>query len=470
MTNTLSHIAKVVIAAGLTTVAGFVSLLLTPSDILQRLGALIIFGIVAALISSLTLLPPMLVGLEKPIDRARNANRSSRSFGAPVERSEPRRPVLRLALGGAIVAVFLIAAPFIRGGYSTRDAFRAGSQVDQTVRYFEERTEASQQMEIALYTDEQYGLVSLDAYREIRAMEERLEGDGTTRHVTSYGDFVEWLLGRLTGSITPVAPESDADIGEAMELLSGEGVGQIFEALVDPNWQSTRMLLQVDFPRIGSARSGRTAEQLIEQMQVTATQVPAVSEAVVIGEPMANIHHIEYLARSQMISIVVFLPILVVFLMIAFRSFAWALVTLLPTIVAITVYFGTVTLLGFLHDPIHVFMVAGLMGVSNDDVLYFIIVFRDEARSHPFTEALLNTMRRTGVAIVQTTLIIVGGVATFYFSDFVLMARAGLVATVALIAASAVTLFAIPAILKLSPRMVERLSSRPPTLTEAELQ
>ena len=155
--------------------------------------------------------------------------------------------------------------------------------------------------------------------------------------------------------------------------------------------------------------------------------------------------------------------------MVAFRAVSWALITLLPTIVGVIVYFGTVSLLGYLHDPIHVFMVAGLMGVSNDDVLYFIIVFRDEIRSNPFAIALANTMRRTGVAIVQTTLIIVGGVTAFYFSDFVLLARAGLVATVALISASAVTLFVVPSILKLCPRMLQRLAGVPPTPTESEL-
>ena len=185
---------------------------------------------------------------------------------------------------------------------------------------------------------------------------------------------------------------------------------------------------------------------------------------------MANLHHIGYLARSQGISIAVFLPLLAVFLMIAFRSFGWAILTLTPTIVGIFVYFGTVSLLGFLHDPIHVFMVAGLMGVSNDDVLYFVIVFRDQIRTHDFSTALTNTMRRTGVAIVQTTMIIVGGLTAFFMSDFVLIVRAGGVAILSLMAASAVTLFVVPSILKLSPRMLKRLVQQPPTLTETELQ
>jgi predicted RND superfamily exporter protein len=470
MENTLLHVSKVVMAAGLTTLVGFVSLLLTPSTILQRLGVLIVFGIGASLVSSLLLLPPILARLTIRPWGPSSEDGGRTGFGMTVVRRDPRSPVIRLVVAGLIFLPFLVAAPFIRGGYSARDAFRSGSVVDNMVRYFEQRSEANQQMETVLSTAEQYGLVSLSAYEEIRGIERQMEDDGTARRVTSYGDFVEWMIGRLSGRVAPIAPTSEAELGEAMELLSGEGIGQIFDALVDVNWQHTRMLLQVSFPRIGSSRSAERAEEMIEQMRTTALSVPSVSRAVVIGEPVATLRHIRYLARSQAISIAVFLPLLAVFLMIAFRSFGWALLTLTPTIVGVIVYFGTVSLLGFLHDPIHVFMVAGLMGVSNDDVLYFVIVFRDQMRSVQFTTALENTMRRTGVAIVQTTVIIIGGLAVFFMSDFVLIVRAGGVAILSLASASAVTLFVVPSILKLSPRMLKRLVTEPPTSTEAELK
>ena len=468
MEDTLLHVSKVVMAAGLTTLVGFVSLLLTPSAILQRLGVVIVFGIGAALVSSLLMLPPILARI--PIRNGGESGRRHHGFGMPVVRREPQSPVLRLVVAGLILLPFVVATPFIHGGYSARDSFRSGSLVDNTVRYFEERFQANQQMEIALSTSEQYGLVSLPAYDELREIEHQLETDGTARRIVSYGDFVEWMIGRLSGSVAPIAPADESELGEAMELLSGEGIGQIFDGLVDVNWQHTRMLLQVSFPRIGTARSARQAQALLDRIRDIVSSSPSYTRSFIIGEPVANLRHIGYLARSQGISIIVFLPLLAIFLMIAFRSFGWAILTLTPTIVGIFVYFGTVSLLGFLHDPIHVFMVAGLMGVSNDDVLYLVIVFRDQIRTHDFSTALANTMRRTGVAIVQTTLIIIGGLAVFFMSDFVLMVRAGGVAIVSLLAASAVTLFVIPSILKLSPRMLKRLAHQPPTVTEAELQ
>ncbi len=482
MANTLSHVSKVVLSAGLTTIVGFVSLLVTPSAILQRLGFLIICGIAFALATSLLLFPPILARLRIPEPKAKRRPRRSGAVpeeaqyqasmlsGMTILHREPRRPVVRLVIFGVALLPFVIAIPFIRGGYSSRDAFRPGSRVEETVRYFEERSEATQQVEMSLDTGTEYGLVPVDSYRQIKALTSELEQDPAIRRVLDYTDFVEWMLSRLEGEIMPVAPESDADIGEAMELLSGEGAGQIFEALVDTGWERTRFLIQINLPRIGSPRSIEAVESLLDRVGEVAGSKSAVQDFFLVGEPLANLHHITYLSRSQFISILVFMPILAVFLTLVFRSLRWALVTLIPTLVGVVVYFGTVSLAGFLHDPIHVFMVAALMGVSNDDVLYFIIVFRDQIRQHSFAEALATTVHRTGIAIIQTTLIIVAGISAFYFSNFVLLGRAALVATVSLVAASLTTLLVVPAVLKLNRKMQRRLAGSDATAAEAELK
>jgi predicted RND superfamily exporter protein len=70
------------------------------------------------------------------------------------------------------------------------------------------------------------------------------------------------------------------------------------------------------------------------------------------------------------------------------------------------------------------------------------------------------TVHKTGAAIIQTTLILVAGIAVFYFSRFILLGRAGFVVTMGLIAATTTTLVVIPAVLKLSPRLLARIRRR----------
>ena len=70
-----------------------------------------------------------------------------------------------------------------------------------------------------------------------------------------------------------------------------------------------------------------------------------------------------------------------------------------------------------------------------------------------------RTIKRTGVAILQTTLIISAGIAVFFLSEARLLARAGMVAIIALWAASITTLLVLPAVIKLLPAMRKQQST-----------
>mgnify|MGYP006274856465 FL=1 len=482
MGDTLQHVGQVVLAAGFTTMLGFVSLLVTPSRILTHLGTLIIFGIFASLVTSLLLLPPLLSILSGRIRRRVHPDGDGAGSGEPRRRFDrraleklmepPRRPILRLTVAGLLLIAFVALIPRVQAGYSARDTFRGRTDIARAVSYFQARAEASHDMEVYLDTGQEYGLVYLDAYEELREIDQMLEADPAVARSFSYVDFVEFMLGRLEGRLEPVEPESEAEIGEAMELLSGRSVGLSFNALVDDGWQRTRFLFQASFPAITDPDGVSAVEELLDRIRgffgASAVMEPESGErqvgfepadftsGAVLGVPVENLQHITYLSRSQILSLMAFAPIIVGFLILVFRSVPWAFITLLPTVAGVIVYFGMLGLTGFLHDPIHVFMVAALMGISNDDVLYFVLVFRREAATQDYAGSLRTTVHKTGGAIVQTTLIIAAGVAVFYFSRFILLGRAGLVMTISLLAASATTLTVIPAILKATPRLLRR--------------
>ncbi len=475
MADTLDHVAPIVMAAGFTTIIGFVSLLVTPSRILTQLGTLIIFGVSAALITSFLLLPPILDPLTRRL-RRRARTRPRRGERARQDRlpqplrwlSQPaKHPVRRLVIVGVIVAGLAASIPAVRSGYSTRDTFRKGTTISQTVQYFQERAGATHDLQVYMDTGEEYGLVYFDAYQTLRSVEQHLEADPLIARSISYVDFVEFMVGRLAGSLEPIQPKNDAEVGEAMELLSGEGVGLSFEALVDTTWQQTRFLLQANVPSISDAEGVDAVESLLVTVRSlfgastdlwaaggrrhVGFQPEQFASAAVLGVPVENLQYIRYLTRSQFMSLIALAPLIVGFLVVVFRSLKWAVLSLTPTMVGVVVYFGVLGLSGILHDPIHVFMVAALMGVANDDVLYYVLVFRRERLTAEFSDAIAATVHKTGAAIIQTTLILVAGIATFYFSRFILLGRAGLVVTIGLLAATTTTLVVIPAILQLGP-------------------
>ncbi|MFW5689815.1 MAG: efflux RND transporter permease subunit [Spirochaetota bacterium] len=488
MEPALDRVSGVILAAGLTTIVGFLSLSVTPSEFLRDLGFFIVAGTIAALICSLVLLPPILHwwrgrgagaaafgGPAAPgaASRSGDPGRDDADHAdlppvdaAPLPAAPPTRlarlslkhapahPVRTLVVFALLVVLFGAAVPLVRSRASYRDVFVHNHPVSQSVTYFQARTGTDHELSLTVETGEEYGLVNPDLFMQVKRFQEELPEVAPGSYAVSYVDLVEWLLGRLDGSLEPVTPQSDAEIGEALELLSGQRIGLSFESLVDRNWQAARLSLWVGVAlrqeRGGlGVRQGRSeAELVLDEIREHARGSVETAETELVGWPVLLLRRTVYMVQSQVLSLGLFALFLVGFLLFLFRSLPWALLAGIPTLVGVIVYFGLMGWLGILHDPMHVLMVCALLGVSNDDVLYFLIVYRRARVAHSYHRAIEQTYHYTGIAIVQTTLIIGAGVAVFYGSSVHYLGWAAMLLTFGLFAATATTLFVVPVILR----------------------
>ncbi len=447
----LDDVTGVVAAAGVTTVFGFLCLTVVPSTFLREVSWLIVFGTVGALVCALFLLPRLLswwVAHRRPRVSLRPPRRTPGSVGSPGT---------RLALLGVVILLFAIGVPNVRSRQSFRDAFEPSHPISRTVTYFQERTGADHELELIVDTGREYGLVDPDVYSAISQLQERLARPDLSVQSVSYVDFVEWFIGRLEGSVEPVSPMTDADIGEAMELLSGRDTLLGLDSLASVSWSEGRIVLfapvamrQERF-RPMTIRDDGQDSSILRAIEAQARRFLPDADIALLGVPVQNIRQTTYLVRSQVISLSLFAAFLIVFLLAVFRSLPWALVATLPTAVGVIVYYGLLGWLGLLNDPTHILMICALLGVSNDDVLYFLIVYRRERASDDHAGALGETLHRTGVPIVQTTVIIAAGISVFYGSSIRYLGEAAFVLTAALGAATATTLLVVPAILKWLP-------------------
>ncbi|MFW5849485.1 MAG: efflux RND transporter permease subunit [Spirochaetota bacterium] len=451
--DALAEVTRVVLAAGITTVVGFVSLLVTPSEFLRQMGLYIVLGTLAAVAGGLFLLPQLL----RLWDARRRRSVADRAEGTRIEPDVPvsdealERPKptvrtgvlpVRLVVFAAVVIAIGAGIPAVESRASYRDAFVDSHAVSRAVEYFRERTGADHELSVVMDTGSEYGLVDLATYERVRGFQESIDALPSGAYSVSYVDFVEWLLGRLDGSIEPAQPRDAAEIGEAMELLSGRGAGLPFSSLVDTEWRRTRVMVWANL-----ATSGSATEDLAAIRRVAAGSLPG-AEVGLFGRAAVNERRTHYLVRSQLLSVGLFFAFLATFLFLVFRDLRWVVVAALPTIVGVVVYLGFMGWLGILHDPTHVIMICAVLGVSNDDVLYYLIVFRRTSAASPDRDPYTITFHRTGVAIVQTTALIAIGVSVFYWSSVSYMSAAAALLTAGLSAATATTLVVVPWLLR----------------------
>jgi hypothetical protein len=427
----LRRTGGVILAAGLTTLVGFFSLAVTPSEVLREVGIFVIIGIIAGLLWSTLVLPAVLARLATrfPIGGPSGGVRAPASHG-------PGRFVVAGVFTLALV-FFAFFATDIQPRVTYHNAFRETSRVTQAVTYFTERLGGAHQLSVFLDGGSDYALVSLERFEELRSATERLRREAGVSRSLSYLNAVEWVLGRLDGRLAPSPPRSEAEIGEALELLSGSDFGVAFDSLVDTGWQRARILLWARFV------PGSGAKSLSDIRGALSAELGAATVHLV-GAPLRNERFSVYLSRSQLISIVVFSAFLTVFALLLLRNPLWGVALVLPTLAGAIVYFGLLGLLGLPHGPTHVLMIAGFLGISTDDVLYFLLVYRANRVSGSHAQALAITRRQTGVAIVQTSVLLAAGVAVFYFSVLVYLGTAAALFSAAIAASTLTTLFVVP--------------------------
>lgn len=436
MARALNEVTETVAVAGVTTIAGFLSLAASPGEFLRTIGVYVALGTIAALACALVLLPRLLGRWSRGASPARRSPRIR--VRAPRALYAPRRPWIRTALLVVIVVGSAAGVPSIRSRASYRDAFASGHTISRNVAYFSERTGTDNELSLIVETGEEYGLVDLDTYRGIKELQSELEGPHANGYTIAYTDVVEWFLGRMEGSVEPREPASATDIGEALELLAGQAGPFGIDAMTSIDWETARILTWVKM----AGKPDPAA--VLDAIDAAAARILPGAQTHVVGLPRLHVRRTEYLMRTQAISLGLFFGFLTVLLRVRFGSWRWTLVAALPTVAGVAVYFGLMGWLGVLHDPTHVVMMCALLGVSNDDVLYFLIAYRGEARP----DGLVRAFAHTGVPIVQTTTILAVGLSVFYFSSVRYFSEAGALLTVGLVVATATTLLVIPGILE----------------------
>ena len=130
-----------------------------------------------------------------------------------------------------------------------------------------------------------------------------------------------------------------------------------------------------------------------------------------------------------------------------FRSATMILITLLPNVIPVLL---TAAVIGFFNIPIKLttsIIFAVSFGIAVDDTIHFISRFKIEMQKNNLEQAVKNTFRTAGMAIIQTTVLLTIGFGVFCFSSFGASFFTGLFIVLTLLFALLTDLFLLPVLL-----------------------
>lgn len=237
-------------------------------------------------------------------------------------------------------------------------------------------------------------------------------------------------------------------------------VSQLMYLFNSANPEERRSLVSDDFSRshitlnaynAGSYQYQQFFEELGEEIDTVfgplQAQFPDL-QVTVTGSVPLMMRAMDEIAQSQYSSFLLALGVISVIMIITLGSVQAGLISVVPNLIPALLTFGVMGLLGITLDTDTLLIAPVIIGVAVDDTIHFMTSYRLELiKTRNMQQALENTLRDVGRAVMFTTLILGLGFAILSFSEYLGIAKIGMFGGLAIFVALLCDLLLLPALL-----------------------
>jgi len=456
--ETIKSMYSPVTMTGLTTAAGFLSLLsafLIPE---RQFGIFAAVGVMIAVALSLTLVPAILSLLSF---QTKKETPGFLSFFKPVTdyflglftRLVAHRSKLVLSLFVVVLLVFIAGAITLQVNTSYTAIIGKRNKITRGMNSMDENFAGSQQLLVEIDTGRRDGLKEPAVLKKIAEFQEWLEAkDGLRINETlSIADIVKKLNREFNGGDPDYyrIPDNEQLTSQLLLLFSGN-TGRL--ALGDYSAGEITGL----YPQAKSSEINELVGSVNEYFDEHFTSIGAR----MVGSTRIQEEMSDKVVSSQITSLVVTVLVAGFIVGLIMRSFWAGAISLTPLVSAVVINFGIMGFSGIPLNLVNLVVSSIMIGIGIDYAIHLIDRFREEYdKGKDKLEILSKVLRTTGKGILSNALALALGFAVIGLSTFSSITTVGFLLATAMIVSMVSTFTVIPAILFLfKPKLLERKS------------
>jgi predicted RND superfamily exporter protein len=409
---------------------------------LLQFGVMAGIGVSLAFVLTFSLLPALLVLWPGHV-RPRNHSHAWQEVLARLAEFGIRRR--RLVLGAAFLLLLVggIGLTKLRVELSFTELWEPNHPVRRALDFVSQHLQRPNRLEVQLELPGDARIEEPAILGEVAGLEERLarvDGIGDSRSVATLVLHANRLLHpeRATSEL----PRSTLEVGELMTLVSS-GDPSSLDTWITFDQRSLRVSAEVE--DIETAERQRLLEEVD---RLLASTLPAGWRFQVTGPIAVGTHWAIAFGRSQ--TAIVSTSIFFVFLLIwvYLRSFAWAVLAMIPNAVALVLLFGAMGHWGVPIDMGSAIVAPVAIGIAADDSIHFLTAYSRERRiGHEPLDALRRAIAGVGEAVIATATALALGFLSMLASPFPSISSLGFLTATAIVAATLADLLVLPALI-----------------------
>ncbi|MFV0406306.1 MAG: MMPL family transporter [Propioniciclava sp.] len=455
--TTMRTSGEAVIASGVTVALAMSALFFIDSAVIRSIAIGVVVVVIVSILAATVLTPALLRLLGTRINWGRIPFPKRKNQRAPrtnfATRLAQRRPWVVVIASVAVLGALIVPATHIAVGSADASVAREDAPVRQGFERIAEQFSVGATAPIQVLVDAgTNGISSLDT-SELRGLIEAIENSAHVETVT-----------QPLNSFTAIRPDqplaaADKSILEHLPAEEQHALGTMLSA------DGQRILITA-LPK-GSATSETARQALFDVRNAVADHAVDGASVNVGGETQINEEATEVIAQWLPTVIAIMLAIILVLMIVTFRSILIPLLTVGLNILSVGATFGVMVLvfqdgiaasllgftqLGHLINWVPVLLIALLVSLATDYQVFILTRIREYVRAPGTTtqEAIARGMRETGPLITGAALLMVVVFGAFSFTGVVPIQQFGFGLAIGVaFDATIVRMFLVPACLTL---------------------
>ncbi|MGJ8669647.1 MAG: efflux RND transporter permease subunit [Oceanococcus sp.] len=409
--QTIQNIGLPLILTSGTTAAGFLALLLNPLPAVREFAVISSVGVGFTLLLSLTFLPAMLsridcTGLQPEPPGAQLFAWIAKTLAAQSLRW--RKPIVYV--GVALLIIGLLSAFNIRVGTGYVSGFAADHPVRQDYEAINRQLGGANPFSVVLEGFVPDTFAEPEILKSMESFQAWLNQQPEVGSSQSLIDHVKLINRSFNDGDLQFSriPESRAEIKQLL-LFGG---GNALNALVDKRFSTAQIIVRAN------VEDSAAIKALIDRIEKQLKYLPRRLEATVTGNTVLVTNTVDDIAAGQWLSVGIAALAVYIILSMLFTSWRVGLMALMPNLLPVAVYFGTLGLLDITLNPTTSLIACIVLGVAVDDTIHFLVRFNAEARAKADEKGAVEAALRSVIRPVTfTTIALCSGFLVLCFSD-----------------------------------------------------
>ena len=415
----IKNMWKPVAMTSITTAVGFISLLTSQVYPIKYFGIFTAFGVLMAMVFSLTLIPAgiMAFGLPK-VKKAKSENNEETSYAYAFAAKVLKYRSASIIVTAAIIVLSVIGMQKIWINSSFLEKFEKDSDIVLTDKFINENFGGTTNLNLILDSEDKKDVFKQpEVLKLIDKMQSKLENDlkvvGNSFSLADYIKRMNKVMNADKEEFNTI-PDSKNMVAQYLLLYEMSGDPENLNKVVDYDYSKANVTFQL---KSDNSKAINSAIDIIESFKTDFEKHGVTIKYA--GSGYKGLVFTDLILEGQIMSLILSLFIVIILLALMFKNIKIGLIGAVPIVITSLISFGT---MGFLNIPLSTttaLLSSIAIGIGIDYAVHFIEQYRHNAAlTGDIILTAQKTMAHSGRAILFNAIVVIAGFMVLLFSVF----------------------------------------------------